>query len=100
MDEILQNTVVDSKNIDLKIICAILNKYGKRFMSESGHEEAIAERVLSRMDVPHKLLSFIKQYNLTAKLTVFKNFDPQTRRFLTHHSPEMSSTYWPLVIIC
>ncbi|XP_074604085.1 uncharacterized protein LOC141857488 [Brevipalpus obovatus] len=46
LHHVLQNTVIGSKNQDLKIICALINKYGKRLVSDVDHQEMIANRIL------------------------------------------------------
>ena len=37
---------------------------------------------MDRMNVPHKLLAFIQQNNMTQLRNVFENLDPQLRRLL------------------
>ena len=71
LHHIVQNTNIESKLMELKICCAILNKYGERFISDKDNSEFIANRILSRMDSPQKLHGAVKENSLTARGTDF-----------------------------
>lgn len=96
MHHILQNTDVDNKNMELKICCAILNKYGERFISDKEFKEAISEGMNSRMETPQKLQLFVDHMNLGQVRTCFETFDPSELRLLdpplTEHEFYMLAT--------
>ncbi|XP_074595462.1 uncharacterized protein LOC141850685 [Brevipalpus obovatus] len=96
MHHILRNTDVNNKNMELKICCAILNKYGERFVSDKEFKVAIAERIISRMQVPQKLSLFVDHLNLTQVRTSFTTFDPDELKLLdpplTEHEFYMLAT--------
>ena len=82
MHHILQNTDIRSKNFELKICCAILNKYGQRFISDRSSSELIVERIISRMDVEQRLVNMVRNHNLTMQRTMFRNLDLSSERLL------------------
>lgn len=42
----------------------------------------ISDRIISRLETPHKLLPFVTRYNITAQQTVFQALDTQIQRLL------------------
>jgi len=95
MEHVLQNTGIGSKNYDLKIICAILNKYSKRLISDERHQEMIVERIKSRMTITHELVHFIINQRSNLQQTCFRRFNPLTRRLLD--PPFNEHNYYTLV---
>jgi len=79
---IVKNTDIRSKNEELKIVCSLINKYGDRFISDSGYTEEIVDRIMSRMDIENKLVHLIIRNNITQQRTMFSNFDPLTERLI------------------
>ena len=72
---ILQNTNIESKLRELKICCAIINKYGTRFISDKDHADTIVSRIKSRLEIPHQLFDMIEGNGLFRKRSSFRTFD-------------------------
>ncbi|XP_074595434.1 uncharacterized protein LOC141850664 [Brevipalpus obovatus] len=77
---IVENTNIESKLKELKICCAIINKYGERFISDKTHTNEIIQRILSRKDLEQKLKPFVEQNGLERKRTCFRTLDLRIER--------------------
>ena len=85
MHHILQNTNIESKLMELKICCAIINKYGTRFISDKDHTDTIVSRIISRLEIPHQLFNMIEGNGLFRKRLGFRTFDPDREKILDQH---------------
>ena len=82
MHQFLQNTNIESKLMELKICCAIINKYGTPFISDRDHTEAIVNRIKSRMEIPHQIFDMIEGNGLFRKRSGIRTFDPDREKIL------------------
>lgn len=73
LHRIIENTAIPAKREELKICCALVNKYGKRFISHKGWERVAVDRISLRAGIPHRLADVIVCHNLHMKHSWFKN---------------------------
>ena len=73
---LLRNVNVPSFVDQLRIICAIINKYHPRFTPDRGHEENICQRIINRLSLENNLPDVIRAENLTRTTSHFRVYDP------------------------
>ncbi|XP_074604100.1 uncharacterized protein LOC141857506 [Brevipalpus obovatus] len=82
LHHIVENTNIKSKLFELKICCAIINKYGERSISDKNHTDEIVHRIQSRREIEQKLKQFIIGNGLEKKRVDFRTLDPLRERLI------------------
>ena len=80
--------------MELKICCAIMNKYGTPFIPNKDHTDEIVNRIKLRLDIPHQLLNLIEENGFFRRRTNFRPFDPLVEKML---DPPFTSTQLYLI---